>query len=421
MTHINRRRLLQGAAALPAATLAASLPTAARAQAYAPGFPRLMGMNIGAKRYHEPAYQAELARHHVVILDFFAGWHQNMGSKDPIGDALRAIKAHNPAIHIGQYSNFVEAPDEATDKAGKLESARWWLRNGHGDRVQWTQQFKGHDVNITEWAPADEKGRRYPEWVAERDYALFHQPHPEIDIWYLDNSSSKPLAVRADWEGKGDEKPNTDARVARAYRRGHLTGWNRIHQLQPGAWVMGNSDDVTSDEYRGQLDGVYMEALFGKSWSIGTWGGWDKVMQRYGATMVNTRMPRLVGFGVVGAPDDYRLMRYGLATCLLGDGYFCYSNSLSQYSSVAWFDEFDNDLGMPVEPPPSGPGDGGVWRRRYQRGMALVNPSAQPRLVDVGDGYRFLQGRQAPQVNTGLPAGRVQLPPNDGLVLLRSA
>jgi hypothetical protein len=418
---IQRRQLLQTAAALPAAALAASLPTAAFAQSYAPGFPRVMGMNIGAKRYNEPAYQAELARHDVVILDFFAGWRQNTGSKDPIGDALRAIKAINPAVHIGQYSNFVEAPDEAADKAAKLDASRWWLRSGNGDRVAWTQEFKGHDVNITEWAPTDEQGRRYPEWVVDHDFELFHKPHPEFDIWYLDNSTSKPLAAKADWEGKGDEKPNTDARVARAYRRGHLLGWQRIHQLQPRAWIMANSDDVTSDEYRGQLDGVYMEALFGKSWSLGTWGGWDKVMQRYRATMANTRAPRLVGFGVVGVPDDYRLLRYGLATCLLDDGYFCYSNALSQYSSVAWFDEFDSDLGMPVEPPPSGPGDGGVWRRRFERGMALVNPSAQPRSVEVGGSYRTLRGRQAPDVNTGRPVSRVQLPPNDGQILVRGA
>jgi hypothetical protein len=33
-------------------------------------FPRLLGMNIGAKNYHEPDYQAELARYHVLVLDF---------------------------------------------------------------------------------------------------------------------------------------------------------------------------------------------------------------------------------------------------------------------------------------------------------------------------------------------------------------
>src|SRR6195256_284753 len=37
-------------------------------------FPRLMGLNIGAKNYQDVDYQKELARMDVVILGFYRGW-----------------------------------------------------------------------------------------------------------------------------------------------------------------------------------------------------------------------------------------------------------------------------------------------------------------------------------------------------------
>lgn len=376
-------------------------------------------MNIGVKRYHEPPYQAEMARYHVLVLDFHPGWRQGRGSADPMGDAVRAIKRLNPAIRIAQYSSLIDGPLEAADKVRELDQMQWWLLNSRGERQRNSPTYNAYDANITEWARPDAQGRRYPEWVAEHDYRYFHERLPEIDIWYLDNTSSKPMVARADWDGDGKDESASDPRIARAYRMGHVRGWQRIRELQPSAWIMANSDDLSSPEYSGKLNGAFMESLYGKSWSLGTWGGWGKVMDRYRSMMRNTLAPRLVGFGVVGRDDDYQLMRFGLASCLLDDGYYAYSSIDRQYSSAPWFDEFGADLGQPVEPPPQDAWDGPVYRRRFERGMALVNPSALPATVDTGGGYRFLSGRQDPEVNSGRRAGRVTLPARDGLVLLR--
>ncbi len=415
-----KRRVLLQAAAAAAGTLQLPSVQGASARAFAPGFPRLMGMNIGEKRYHEPAYQAELSRYHVLVLDFFAGWRQGRGIADPIGDAVRAIKAHNPRIRIAQYSTLVDGQLQMADKVRKLDEARWWLHNSRGERLRPAEPYQTYDANITEWAPPDEEGRRYPEWVVERDHRLFHQRVPEFDIWYLDNSTSQPLVQRADWDGDGRDDANTDPRIARAFRLGHVRGWKRIRQLQPEAWIMANSDDISSPEYSGQLNGAFMESLYGKSWSLGTWGGWDKVMARYRKTMQHTIAPRLVGFGVVGRADDWRLMRFGLASCLLDDGYYAYSTLERQFSTAPWFDEFDADLGRPVDPPALEAWQGPVYRRRFERGMALVNPSLLPATVDVGPGWRHLRGRQDPEVNSGRPAVRVTLPSRDGVILLRA-
>jgi hypothetical protein len=421
-----RRRQWFHAAAAAAASASlplASAPGAASAASstrFDPPFPRLMGMNIGAKNYHEPAYQAQLARYQVLALDFFPGWRSGRGSANPIRDALRAIKARNPDILIGQYSTLVDVPLQAANKVEKMDAEGWWLFNSRHERQRPDPQYDTYDANITEWAPVDEQGRRYPEWAAEQEYRLFHQQLPEIGFWYLDNSTSRPLVKRADWDRDGRDETNTDPRIARAWRAGHLRGWQRIRKLEPSAWLVANSDDITSPEYSGQLNGAYMEALYGKLWSLGNWGGWDKVMGRYRATMRNAQAPRLVGFGVVGAPEDFRLMRLGLCSCLMDDGYFSYATLERQYSTAPWFDEFDAGLGAALDPPPQQAWQGPVYRRRFEHGMALVNPSMSSASVDVGAGWQRLDGRQDRDVNNGRPVSRLSLAAGDGIVLRRA-
>lgn len=415
---LGRRRLLQAAAwaALP------TLPLGARAAppaAFAPGFPRLMAMNIGEKNYHLPEVQAGLARYHVAILDFFAEWRQGL-ARDPIGDALRALKRLNPDLLIGQYSTIADGPMRAADRVRKIEQAGWWLHDGQGRRARWTDRFDTFDVNITEWAPPDEQGRRYPEWLVDHDYPLYHERRPEVSIWYFDNAMSKPLVKRADWDGSGRDQPNDDPRVAAAFRRGHVRSWQRVRDLQPDALVMANSDDISSPEYAGQLNGVFLEALIGKSWSPEAWGGWGQVMRRYQSAMQNTRAPHLVGFGVVGRVDDFQLMRYALASCLMDDGYFAYSSVERQYSSTPWFDEFDAPLGRPLDPPQRNAWQAGVYRRRFAGGQVLLNPSGLTVEVELPDGLRRLQGRQLPDLNDGRRVRRVRLAPKDGLVLLNA-
>ncbi len=384
--------------------------------AFQPGFPRLMGMNIGAKNYDQPDYQAALARYQVVVLGFYPGWRQGGRSLDPIGDAVRAIKARNPSVLIAQYSNLTETPRDGSDLAAKVDSENWWLRDSRGRLVQWTNAFAAYEINTTEWAKPDQAGLRYAEWRVERDYKYFHV-RPEFDIWYLDNGATKPLVREADWDGSGRNARNDDPRIAAAYRRGNARGWEHIRKVQPGALLIGNADDLSSPEYWGKLNGAFMEAVMGKSWSMESWAGWDKVMERYRLTMRDVVAPKLVGFNVVGRADDYRLMRYGLASCLMDDGYFAYSTLENQFGTAPWFDEFDADLGQPIDPAQVAPWRDEVYRRRFERGMVLLNPTKAAVSVDVPPGYRRLLGKQEPTLNTGLAVSRLTIGAKDGVIL----
>ena len=422
-----RRAFLVQAGALAAAGLCGLVAGRARAATGTPAasFPRLMGMNIGAKHYHDADYQRELARLDVVILGFHRGWNPGGYAADSTAamrKAVRAIKSHNPSVRVGQYTVLNEAydnPDDAStaDLRDKLYSSQWWLLGAAGRRVQWTRQYSSWEINFTGWSRPDAGGRRWPQWLAERNHVVFFRDIPEFDIVYLDNVMS-PSRVRGDWNLDGREDDPRAPEILAAHHASHLAHWNHVRKLHPGVLLMGNTDNnLDHADWRGRLNGAFLEGMMGERWSIETWGGWEAMMQRYRTVMRNVAQPRIVGFGVHGSPADHRLFRYAYASCLLDDGYFAFTDRKLGHSSVPWFDEYDHKLGTALTQPPQGAWSQGVWRRDFQHGVVLVNPAGRSTTVAVEPGLRRLAGGQDPVVNNGAAAGQIILGAKDGIVL----
>ncbi len=387
------------------------------------GFPRLLGMNIGAKTYHEAHYQKELARLDVVILGFYRGWNP-ANRPEPIREVVRELKRLNPSLLVGQYTVLNELNDDPKNVAiedirYKLHRENWWLRKSDGSRVQWTSAYNAWEINITEWTKPDFNNQRYPQWLAQRDYRVFFEPVPEFDIWYFDNVMAQQRIGAADWDRDGKDESGKDPRIQQAFRRGQADHWQKAKALAPKLLLMGNADnDLSFPEYKGKLGGVFLEGMMGYRWSPEIQEGWEKTMVRYHTVFDNSLPPRLVGFNVAGKFNDWRFFRYAFATCLLNDGYFSYTDEAKD-GSVPWFDEYEIKLGKAIDPPQKAPWMRGVYRRRFVNGMALVNPAGSSAAVTVESGYRRIKGRQDPVANDGTIAGVIVLPPKAGLILVR--
>jgi len=60
------------------------------------------------------------------------------------------------------------------------------------------------------------------------------------------------------------------------------------------------------------------------------------------------------------------------------------------------------------------------WQRDFEHGKVLLNMTKRRWKVKVGDEYRYLRGKQDPEVNTGKPTGEViEIPPDDARLLVR--
>jgi hypothetical protein len=125
---------------------------------------------------------------------------------------------------------------------------------------------------------------------------------------------------------------------------------------------------------------------------------------------------------------NYQRMRYGLTTALLGDGYFSYEIGTNGHGSLGlmWFDEYDNAgkergyLGVPAEDAQIiiSAGDGYVWKRVFERGLVLCNPTNTSVTINLGKKYHLIIGHQEPEINSGEFVDIVTIKSRDGRILV---
>lgn len=157
-------------------------------------------------------------------------------------------------------------------------------------------------------------------------------------------------------------------------------------------------------------------------------GSWSTVEGSY------LRLQRQVGYspvfvinGTTGNTGDrtrYAKVRFGLASALLGDGFFSFDYGDQDHGQLWMYDEYSASLGKPLGPPRNltGPSDAmhpGLWRRDFQNGVVLVNSSDRERTAELDGDFERLHGSQDPAVNNGEIADSISVPAEDGILLLR--
>jgi hypothetical protein len=359
------------------------------------------------------------ARFKLTLVSFYAGM-----TKTRIQGYVNNIRALNPSIKLGSYVVMSEYRDNAlttdTDYAliTALNNNGWWARDAlTGNKVAWTGLFGTYITNTTAYTRPDASGKRWPEFKAKFDTDHIFGGVTGLDYIYIDQVNEGPLAA-ADYLGTGTNQATTDPVASQAYRAGNQAYFNALRALNPDKKLLPNAASLSSPEYKNQVEGAFMECMIGKSWSIETWAGWGKVMERYRTEMAETKAPHDVVFHACGATADPKTARYGLASTMLHDGYFAYT--VTGQAAPPWFDEYNAQMGTPVDAPPTAATASGIWMRRYTNGVVLVNPSKTTALsIDIGDGYKHLSGTQDPTINNGLAERVVTLQPRTGLLMLK--
>lgn len=188
--------------------------------------------------------------------------------------------------------------------------------------------------------------------------------------------------------------------------------------------------------------------------------GWPNLLANYYQGMDFCRAPKMVGLGTklpatdgsqtaswpvgsgttlttvtTGTALEYQLMRYGLCTTLLDDGYFAPGLAGGyDWSKLRWYDEYGDDslaqvnvkrgyLGTPLTTRPTSPtwaqGTMGVWSRQFTNGIAILNPRGNgSQTVTLSQQYQALTGTQQPSVNNGAVISSITVPDGDGRILI---
>jgi hypothetical protein len=263
----------------------------------------------------------------------------------------------------------------------------------------------------------------YVDWRADWQVTNIADVAPAADGFFIDNVFWAPR-VNGDWQQDGASDSDANATVRQWYRQGYVHFIDDLKNKMPGKYQTGNIADwgtpsAVLTEYNQVMQGGLMEGMIGQSWSNET-RGFAVMMTAYKKMMAPIAKPQLVLFEQDGAAGDYQGMRYGLASCLLGNAYFDY-NVNSASDSVGWYDEFNADLGAATSAPfPAAAYQKGVYRRDFAKGIALVNPKGNgTQTITLETNYRKLSGKQDPSVNNGASVRTVTLKDRDGIILMR--
>jgi hypothetical protein len=391
-------------------------------------YPRLGAYAIGSpKDYYSADYQKQLAKVQVAVINIYPGW--GVAQKTTLEQTVKQIKAINPNTKVFDYviGEGLASPANVAyaDYESKVNSANWWLYTSGLTTTKVLTDF-GHSVyvlNITTQAQKDSSGQNFAQWFGGYAASSMGTPNPTLDGLFTDNVFWKPRRD-GDWNLDGKIDSQNDPTVQGWYRAGYRLYADTLKKAMPGKLQLANIADwgqstAVLTEYKGVWNGGILEHIIGKTYSPET-GGWSAMMADYRKTMDALAAPKLGLFQQDGSLTDYQGMRYGLASCLMDDGYYTFNDLAHENYGVAWFDEFDAKLGGAVSKPQTAAWQAGVYRRDFENGIVLVNPKGNgAHEVTLEADFIKLKGTQDSKVNDGSTVRKVTLQDRDGIILMR--
>ena len=239
----------------------------------------------------------------------------------------------------------------------------------------------------------------------EFDASITHFSSGNIDI-NNDGSRDEPAVVNRQWqEGMVTLLENTRKLIGEQY------------------YIVINGDSLAS--YQPEINGRMFES-FPTPWEGR--GAWLDSMRSYFQLSKENRTPNttIINTTAAGRGDQYSysLMRYGLASTLLGNGYSSYNQGMGSHAQAWLYDEYAATLGSPVAQMVNVLKGGtdlapSLWRRDFAQGAVFVNATDEPQQLSLTQDFERVHGLQDPTVNTGEITNEVTLRAKDGILLMK--
>ncbi len=353
-----------------------------------------------------------LARWDVVVLDM-ENQVRNPG-------LLKKLRTLNPKIIILAYitseeiaQNAVSSPSIMRRRLASRLSDNWYLTDPNGNRLT----FWGgtHMLNVADNSPLV-NGQRFTSALA----SFVSDEILSTGLWdgvFYDNTwdSLSWLTTNVDLDRDGAVDTNIDEH----WRSGYRALFNETRRLTGDKYILVGNGGTKA--YRNELNGILLE-------NFPNTGGWSGTMDIYQFYEQGQRTPHVMIIDRntlnSGKNNNYRSVRFGLASSMLGNGYYAFDYGDKDHGQLWWYDEYDAKVGDPISAPASLSGDkpfvSGVWRREFEHGVALVNGTDKAQEVDLGGEYEKIIGKQDPAVNDGSIVEKVKLEAYDGIVMYKT-
>lgn len=178
------------------------------------------------------------------------------------------------------------------------------------------------------------------------------------------------------------------------------------------------SNGSSNLQHANYVNGRMFES-FPTPWEAG--GNWHEIINRY--FKLGEKVPYepiIILNGDTqnsGNKNDFKKMRFGLTSTLLGGGFFGFDFGTESHQQIWRYDEFEAYIGSPSDD--AFQRSDGVWERNFSNGKVLVNPTNSEKRIRLDGEYEKIRGTQDKTVNDGSIISRVTVFAKDGLLLLR--
>ncbi len=355
---------------------------------------------------------SELAQWDLLVLD--------METQVKSLDAIKRIKQLNPDIILLAYITPQEIKKDAMTGSSVMRrklasgiSDSWYLSDvGNNKLTFWPGTWM---LNVADNAPLA-NGMRFNQYLAQ----FVSQEILSTGLWdgvFYDNAWKDVKWLTGDTVDLNKDGL-IDSDIDTHWQQGMRAIYQETRRMTGGRYVLvGNA---TSDAYKNDLNGIMLE-------SFPSFLGWQQAMKTYLANQNGETKPRFmiinVNTGNTGKNTNYKKVRFGLASTLLLDGYYSFDFGDKDHGQTWWYDEYSVDLGNPLGSAISlnnkNQFEEDVWRREYENGIAIVNPTNESQMIDLGADYEKIKGSQDVAINNGSIINQVSLDSKDGLVMLR--
>jgi hypothetical protein len=330
------------------------------------------------------------------------------------------IRKLNPDIVILPYVATVSWNDLYwTDPLHRAMSpnikTEWWLKDAEGKQLSVWPNTRALNLNTG--------------WVS---YLAQHVKNDVLSTGLWDGVFYDEVQDSISWvgkpdvnqDGKADTASEADVLWANNYKKLFETTRKLIGEA-PIMITNGSSNPVFSPFVNGRMFETFPS-------SRNTLAEWKNMTGQYLALeqtvkadpihIINVNTDNTNG---MGNANDYKSVRFGLTTTLLGDGYFSYDHGTYDHAVIWTYDEYDAYLGAAKSDlhnainPQKTQLDEGVWMREFEQGTVIVNATPSSQTVKLDGDFEKLHGAQDPKVNDGSIVSEVKLAAKDGIILLR--
>ncbi len=366
----------------------------------------------------------ELAKWDVLILDM----ENQVNNPEKLTEIRKlnpnvVILAYVPAEEIA-YDNINCECTQLRKQLAEHSPENWYLHDSRGNRLSFWE--KSSVMNISDEAQLKD-GKRWNTFLAD----FVKTKILSTNFWdgiYYDNVSHN-----MSWLNNGDIDLNNDGRrdsascVDSKWKSGMIKLLRLTREDNKNYIIVGNSaSDLDFHEY---LNGRMFEN-FPTPWELD--GKWDSVSDLYLNKFPERSLnPHLYVINSntdnTGVMDNYRKMRFGLTTTLLGEGYYSFDFGDQSHTQTWWYDEYESFLGK-VQSEPYNLLDSnnqtiksGLWRRDFENGIVIVNSTDREQThVFFGESFEKINGNQDRRINNGSKINWLRIAPQDGIVLLKT-